>query len=42
MTQHPRIGGQHQPPLPLIQVRQDRCELRGQHLLGYHDLAHTT
>jgi hypothetical protein len=32
MTQRPRLSTQQQPALPLIQMRQDRPELRRQHL----------
>jgi hypothetical protein len=42
MPQRPRLGAHQQPPLPLIQMREDRPELRRQHLLGDHHGAHTT
>ena len=42
MTQRPRLGPHQQPPLPLIQMREDRLELRRQHLPGDHHAAHTT
>ncbi len=42
MTQRAGLGAQQKPPLPLIQVREDRPVLRRQHLLCYRHLAHTT
>jgi hypothetical protein len=36
MTQRPRLGAHHQPPLPLIQVRKQRGKLGRQQLLGMH------
>src|SRR5262249_32015202 len=36
MPQRPRLSAQQQPPLPLIQMRQDRPELRRQHLPAHH------
>ena len=41
-ARHPGLGPEQQPPLPLIQMREDRLELRRQHLLGDHHAAHTT
>ena len=38
----PRDRAQHQPPLPLIQMREDRPGLRRQHLPCHHHIAHTT
>jgi hypothetical protein len=42
MAQRPRLGPHQQPPLPLIQMREDHRELRRQNLAGYHHAAHTT
>ncbi len=42
MTQRAGLRAQHQPPLPLIQVREHRPELRRQHLLCHHQIGHTT
>jgi hypothetical protein len=36
------LSAHQQPPLPLIQMRQDRLELRRQHLLSNLNHAHTT
>ncbi len=35
MSQRPGLGSHQQPPLPLIQMREDRLELRRQHLPGF-------
>ena len=43
MPQDPRLSAHQQPPLPLIQMRKDRLELRRQQLPGIrHALPHTT
>ena len=42
MPQRPGLGAHQQPPLPLIQMREDHLELRRQHLPGYRHDAHTT
>jgi hypothetical protein len=42
MTQRPRLGRHQQPPLPLIQMREDHLELRRQHLPGNLHHAHNT
>ena len=42
MSQRPGLGAHQQPPLPLIQMREDRLELRRQHLSGFLHGAHTT
>jgi hypothetical protein len=42
MAQHPGLSSQQQAPLPLIQVRQQRLELRRQRFLSHHKLAHAT
>jgi hypothetical protein len=42
MAQQPRLGAHDQPPLPLVQVREQRRELRRQHLLSVHGHRHTT
>ena len=42
MAQRPRLGPHQQPPLPLIQMREDHLELRRQHLPGNLHHAHTT
>ena len=34
MPQRPGLGAHQQPPLPLIQMREDHLELRRQHLPG--------
>jgi hypothetical protein len=41
-TQRVGFGSRQQPSLPLIQVREDRPELRRQILAGYHHAAHAT
>lgn len=41
-AEHPRLGSQHQPPLPLVQMRQQHLELRRQIHLGHHEIANTT
>jgi hypothetical protein len=43
VAQRPGLGPQHQAALPLVQMRQDRVELRPQHLLvDLHDHRHST
>ena len=42
VAQNPRLRAHHQPPLPLIQVREQRGELGRQRLLGIHGNRHTT
>jgi hypothetical protein len=42
MSQHPGLGSHQQPPLPLIQVREDRLELRRQRLACFLHGANTT
>jgi len=42
MAQRPGLGADEQPPLPLIQMREDRLELRRQYLSGYLHDANTT
>ena len=42
MPQRTGLSTHQQPPLPLIQMREDRPELRRQNLAGYHHAAHTT
>ena len=42
MSQRPGLGPHQQPPLPLIQMREDHLELRRQHLPGFLRSAHTT
>ena len=42
MPQRPGLGPEQQPPLPLIQMREDRLELRRQRLLYLHGYAHST
>ena len=42
VAQNPRLGAHHQPPLPLIQMREQRGELGRQRLLGIHGHRHTT
>jgi len=42
MPQRTGFGPHQQPSLTLIQMRQDRPELRRQILAGYHHAAHTT
>jgi hypothetical protein len=42
MPQRPRLSAHQQPPLPLIQMREDRAELRRQNLLRFLVAAHTT
>ena len=42
MPQRPGLSAEQQPPLPLIQMREDRLELRRQHLRCFHHAAHTT
>jgi hypothetical protein len=42
MTQRPGFRSRGQPPLPLIQMREQHPELRGQRLLHLHRNAHTT
>ena len=42
MAQRARLGAHQQPPLPLIQMREDRPELCRQHLPGFLHGAHTT
>jgi hypothetical protein len=41
VAQNPRLGAHHQPPLPLVQVREQRGELGRQPLLGIHGHCHT-
>ena len=42
MSQRPDLGPNQQPPLPLIQMREDHPKLRRQHLPGFLHSAHTT
>jgi hypothetical protein len=35
VSQRTGLGARQQPPLPLIQMREDRLELRRQHLPGF-------
>ncbi len=42
MAQRPGLRSHQEPPLPLIQMREDRPELRRQHLPGNLHHAHTT
>ena len=43
MSQDPGLSPHQQPPLTLIQMREDRLELRRQQLTGIrHALRHTT
>jgi len=42
MPQRTGLGLHQQQLLPLIQMREDRPELRHQNLAGYHHAAHTT
>jgi hypothetical protein len=43
MTQDPGLSPHQQPPLPLIQMREDRLELRREQLPGIrHAIRHTT
>jgi hypothetical protein len=42
MPQRPGLRPQQQPPLPLIQMREDRLELRRQHPYRFLVAAHTT
>jgi hypothetical protein len=42
MPQRPGFCPRHQPPLPLIQVREQHLKLRRQRLLDLHRNAHTT
>ncbi len=42
MSQRPGLGPHQQPPLPLIQMREDHLKLRRQHLPGFLHSAHTT
>ena len=42
MPQSPGLSPHQQPPLPLIQMREDRLELRRQHSPGFFRSSHTT
>ena len=42
VAQRTGLGAHQQPPLPLVQVREDRLELRRQYLPGFLRSAHTT
>jgi len=42
MPQRPRLSAHQQPPLPLIQMREDHLELRRQNLPGFLADARTT
>jgi hypothetical protein len=40
MAQHPRLGPHQQPPLPLVQMREQHLELRRQRRLGFPNGIH--
>jgi hypothetical protein len=42
MSDAPGVGSHQQPTLPLVQIRQQRLELHGEHALGVFRQIHST